>query len=785
VESLDLFTDDEFPPEADEPRSHRFSEEVLAETMNEGQLQAVIHPALPLMVVAGAGSGKTRVITYRLARLIDSGTSPHRIFAVTFTNKAAAELRNRASVLLGDTDRGIRGLWLGTFHSLSARLLRQYGDAVGLTRDFVIYDTDDQKRLLTQIMKDLSISDRNFPVKQIQWAIDQAQNQGIDSAHFKPGDYFEDVVGKVYATYEQRLKKSNAVDFGGLLLNALALCRPDSPVMVELANRFDHVLVDEFQDTNRVQYRMVRFLSHATQSITVVGDEDQSIYKWRGADIRNILDFEKDHPGCGMVKLEENYRSTAKVLRAANSIISKNRERREKNLFTRGPDGDSIVVFEGETERDEANFIATQIDEALRHGDVSPRDFAVFYRTNGQSRVLEDAMRARDIPYLIVGGTRFFDRLEIKNVISYLRVLQNPEDGVGLLRIINTPTRGIGDTTVLKVAALANELGISVSQALLHAAGPEGGLGAATAKKLAAFVALMDKLRTAAQTLGPAALAEKVLEDTGYQASLAAEASLEAEGRLENLMELVALMREYESEAANLGDPPSLAGFLERVALVADIDSYDPDKGAVSMMTVHTAKGLEFPRVFVTGMEEGVFPHQRSLEDDTQLEEERRLCYVAVTRAMKRLYMTRARVRRLGGQMFGGAPSRFLRDVPEDCAEHLVMARPSYYNVDTDESGPWQGGWNRGGAPKRPASAQATSSIPPAPPKVSAPRSFVPDEDPGSSHPGLRVGAKLRHSKFGLGEVKGWTGTGEDLKVTMKFNSVGIKTILSKFLSAP
>jgi DNA helicase-2/ATP-dependent DNA helicase PcrA len=365
-----------------------------------------------------------------------------------------------------------------------------------------------------------------------------------------------------------------------------------------------------------------------------------------------------------------------------------------------------------------------------------------------------------------------------------------------LLRIINTPARGIGDTTVLKVAAIANELGISVSQALLHAAGPEGGLGAATAKKLAAFVELMDGLRKAAVDLSPAALAEKVLEDTGYQASLAAEASLEAEGRLENLMELVALMREYETEASNLGEAPSLAGFLERVALVADIDSYDPDKGAVSMMTVHTAKGLEFPWVFVTGMEEGVFPHQRSLEDDTQLEEERRLCYVAVTRAMKRLYMTRARVRRLGGQMFGGAPSRFLRDVPEDCAEHLVMARPSYYNVDTDEAGPWQGGWNRGGAPKRPASggysggfagrrSEPTSSIPPAPPKAAAPRSFVPDEDPGANHPGLRVGGKLRHPKFGVGEVKGWTGTGEDLKVTMKFSSVGIKTILAKFLSAP
>ena len=574
---------------------------------------------------------------------------------------------------------------MGTFHSVSARLLRQWGTAVGLRKDFVIYDDDDQKRLLARVLADLKVPERLFPVRQVLSAIDRAKNQGITAASFQPGDYFDDVVAKAYKLYEERLAASNATDFGGLLMSALQLCLGDTPTAHQIAERFDHVLVDEFQDTNSVQYKLVRCLSHRTGSITVVGDEDQSIYKWRGADIRNILDFERDHAGAHVVKLEQNYRSTGHILRAANAIISCNTERRPKRLFTESGDGARIVLFEGETERDEADFVAGRIAAALQEG-MSPRDFAVFYRTNAQSRVLEDAFRARNLPYVVVGGTRFFDRAEIKDLICYLRAIANPDDGMALQRIINVPARGIGAATVDKISEVVYngppappadappERGAQAELPLAQrgarkmtawsaielCASDDSILGAGPRKKVAAFVALMNKLRAEGAGLGPADLAEKVLEESGYRDALAAESTMEAEGRMENLLELVGQMREYEREA----EEPSLAGFLERIALASDVDGYDPEKGAVSLMTVHTAKGLEFPVVFITGLEERIFPHARSVDDDSAVEEERRLCYVAVTRARTQLHLSRVRRRRLSGQELPGIPSRFLRELP-------------------------------------------------------------------------------------------------------------------------
>jgi DNA helicase-2/ATP-dependent DNA helicase PcrA len=497
-----------------------------------------------------------------------------------------------------------------------------------------------------------------------------------------------------------------------------------------------------------------------------------------------------------VVKLEQNYRSSGNILAAANSIIARNTERRPKRLFTAASSGAPLVVFEGETERDEAEFVARTIDEALKE-DVIPRDVAVFYRTNGQSRVLEEALRTHDLPYVVVGGTRFYDRAEIKDLIAYLRVIQNPDDGVGLLRIINTPVRGIGDATVERVAALAASRGISMTKALeLAGAGDpnpdepllrnpsqperEEILGTGPRKKVAAFCALMRSLRAAAPGLTPAALAEKVLEDSGYRDALASEASIEAEGRLENLLELIGQMREYEKEA----EEPSLTGFLEKIALASDVDGYDPEKGAVSLMTVHTAKGLEFPLVFLTGLEEGIFPHQRSIDDDGAIEEERRLCYVAVTRAMKRLFLARARRRRLAGQELGGVPSRFLKDIPPECAEHIVMPRPAYYDLDTEGAGPWGGSWNRQ-VDNRPRVSPGNFGRPPAPP----PRQPAPSgeitvhyDDGGDEH-GLRVGAKLSHPSFGVGEVRAWQGAGKDLKVTIRFPKAGMKTILARFLT--
>jgi DNA helicase-2/ATP-dependent DNA helicase PcrA len=783
--SLELF------PSHREPAG-RFARETLAKELNEGQLAAVVHPPGPLLVVAGAGSGKTRVITYRLARLVASGAKPWTMLAVTFTNKAAAEMRERVSRLINPSGGGASGLWIGTFHATSARLLRKYGEAVGLRKDFIIYDDDDQRRLMTRVLTDLNVPERLFPVRQVLSVIDRAKNQGLDAKDFQPNDYFDDVVAKAYKVYEERLAAANATDFGGLLVAALKLCHPDSPVAAELAGRFDHVLVDEFQDTNSVQYRLVRFLSNRTQSITVVGDEDQSIYKWRGADIRNILDFERDHPGAAVVKLEQNYRSSGHILQAANAIIARNTERRPKRLFTASSAGTPLVLFEGETERDEAEFVAKTIEEALRD-DVAPREVAVFYRTNGQSRVLEEALRTHNLPYVVVGGTRFYDRAEVKDLIAYLRVIQNPDDGVGLLRIINTPTRGIGDATVERVAALAAARGISLTRALelavtdsspdepllRNSSEPprEEILGSGPRKKVAAFCELMRSLRKAGETLTPAALAEKALEDSGYRDALAAEASIEAEGRLENLLELIGQMREYEKEA----EEPTLAGFLEKIALASDVDGYDPEKGAVSLMTVHTAKGLEFPLVFLAGLEEGVFPHQRSIDDDAAIEEERRLCYVAVTRAMKRLFLCRARRRRLAGQELGGVPSRFLKDIPPECAESIVMARPAYYELDTEGAGPWGGNWSRS-TDERPR--MSAPSLRPAPPrKPSPPGAITVHYDDGGDEHGLRIGAKLSHPSFGVGEVRAWQGAGKDLKVTIRFPKAGVKTVLARFLT--
>ncbi|HEX8954059.1 MAG TPA: UvrD-helicase domain-containing protein, partial [Polyangia bacterium] len=618
--------------------------------LNPAQREAVLHPGGPLLILAGAGSGKTRVITFRIAELLRRGVWPERILAVTFTNKAASEMRERIEKATVHWGGRARGMWVGTFHATSARLLRMYAEKVGLGRDFVIFDDNDQRTLVARVLKDLGIADRFATPRAMLSAIDGAKNRGEGPDAFQGHDYFSDLVARVYPVYQERLTRANGVDFGDLLLKTLQLCH-DADIGKRLADRFDHVLVDEFQDTNRVQYDLVNHLAARTKNLCVVGDDDQSIYSWRGADVRNILDFDRDHPGTHTVKLEQNYRSTQLILDAANAVIARNLERKQKHLFTEEGEGELILYHTAEDERGEAQFVVRAIQKLAVDGERVPSDFAVFYRTHAQSRALEEALLSADLPYAVIGGIRFYDRAEVKDLLAYLRVLANPADEVSLERIINKPTRGIGESTYERVVARARAESATVWAAMEQVA--ERGdpdVGPAPRKKLAAFVAMMDDLRSEFVThegsLG--ALADAVLERTQYIERLSADGSHESQERIENLLELTGSIKDYEGDVtARQGTPPTIHDYLEQVSLVAPADA--AQKG-VTLMTVHAAKGLEFPVVFVTGLEDGVFPSLRNGEDEDALAEERRLAYVAITRAEERLFLTNARHRRLFGQ---------------------------------------------------------------------------------------------------------------------------------------
>jgi DNA helicase-2/ATP-dependent DNA helicase PcrA len=730
--------------------------------LNPAQRDAVAHHKGPLLILAGAGSGKTRVITYRIAELLRRGVLPHRILAVTFTNKAAAEMRERIEKVAGER---ARGAWIGTFHATCARLLRMYAERVGLQRDFVIFDDGDQRTLVTRVLKELAIADRFATPRSMLSAIDQAKNKGVSAEEFRGHDYMSDIVGRVYPVYQERLEKQNGVDFGDLILKSLRLCERDPEVGPRLAERFDHVLVDEFQDTNRTQYRLVRHLSSRQHNLCVVGDDDQSIYRWRGADLRNILDFEHDHPGTHVVKLEQNYRSTQVILDAANAVIARNLQRKAKRLFTEQLGGETILYHTAEDERREADFVVRAIRKLELDDGRTPGDFAVFYRTHAQSRVLEEALLGADMPYTIVGGTRFYDRAEVKDLLAYLRVIANPADEVSLERIINKPTRGIGDSTYEKVVERARASGRSAWDALRQiAAEGDETLSTGPRKKLAAFAELIDDLRSYAGSLS--GLAETVLERTGYLERLAAESTHESQDRVENLMELVGSMRDFaELTEAEEGAPPTLGAYLERVSLVSPAD--ERPKG-VTLMTVHAAKGLEFPVVFVTGLEDGVFPSLRDGEDLDALEEERRLAYVAITRARERLFLTNARARRLFGQEARPfRESRFLADIPDECIARPV-ARPAARPAPTA----WNGRPNGRPSPRVETRERGISV------------EYDNESSYGDEEVGFHLGQRVRHATYGEGEVRGVTGFGRDLKLTVYFPAVGPKTIVARFVEA-
>ncbi|GER23920.1 DNA helicase [Zafaria cholistanensis] len=767
----------------------------LLEGLNPQQEEAVRHAGSPLLIVAGAGSGKTRVLSHRIAYLLATGRArPHEILAITFTNKAAAEMRERIGALVGDAaDR----MWISTFHSSCVKILRREAPAVGLKSNFSIYDSADSLRLITLVAKGLDLDPKRFSPKAMQHKISALKNELVDDEDFAStvsgNDPFSSAVAAVYRGYTQRLRQANAMDFDDLIAQVVHIFRAFPAVADSYRRRFRHVLVDEYQDTNHAQYALVRELTGPEGQtppgeLTVVGDSDQSIYAFRGADIRNIVEFAKDYPDARTIKLEQNYRSTQNILSAANAVISRNPDRPEKRLWTAEGDGAGIVGYVGESEQDEARWIA---DEILRLNDeegIRPGDVAVFYRTNAQSRSLEEQLMRVDLKYKVVGGTRFYDRKEIKDALAYLRVLVNPDDDINVRRILNEPKRGIGERAEYAVAALA-ERDRSSFMAALRRAGDAPGLATRSLNAIAAFVKIIDDLAVVAEGSGAAASLEAVLEQTGYLEMLRKSEDPQDESRVENLAELVAVVRDYERD----NPEGSLSDFLEQVSLVADADQIPASptdeegaemarrEGVVTLMTLHTAKGLEFPVVFLTGMEHGIFPHQRSMTDEKELAEERRLAYVGLTRARRRLYVTRAEYRSLWGQSQYNPASQFLEEIPAPLIDWKREGRArtplggfggslqrDFATSRYDKGSHWGSGagGRRAGDPE--AATLSTAPTARAAGRVQPQKEII----------ALSVGDKVGHASFGNGVVLALEGTGDKTVAKVKFGDAEKRLLL-------
>ncbi|MFH9297509.1 DNA helicase PcrA [Streptomyces sp. NPDC017520] len=754
----------------------------LLDGLNTEQRAAVVHAGSPLLIVAGAGSGKTRVLTHRIAHLLaERGTHPGQILAITFTNKAAGEMKERVEQLVGPR---ANAMWVMTFHSACVRILRRESKKLGFTSSFSIYDAADSKRLMALVCRDLDLDPKQFPPKSFTAKVSNLKNELIDEETFagqagggtsrsseaENGGGFEKTLAQAYALYQARLREANALDFDDIIMTTVHLLQAFPDVAEHYRRRFRHVLVDEYQDTNHAQYTLVRELvgpageADAPAELCVVGDADQSIYAFRGATIRNILQFEEDYPSATTILLEQNYRSTQTILSAANAVIERNESRRPKNLWTNAGSGARITGYVADTEHDEAQFVADEIDRLTDAGDAKAGDVAVFYRTNAQSRVFEEIFIRVGLPYKVVGGVRFYERKEVRDVLAYLRVLANPEDTVPLRRILNVPKRGIGDRAEAMIDALSMREKISFPQALRRV-DEAYGMAARSSNAVKRFNTLMEELRTIVESgAGPAVVLEAVLERTGYLAELQASTDPQDETRIENLQELAAVALEFEQERAEEEGAGTLAEFLEKVALVADSDQIpDEDEdgsGVITLMTLHTAKGLEFPVVFLTGMEDGVFPHMRALGQTKELEEERRLAYVGITRARERLYLTRAAMRSAWGQPSYNPPSRFLEEIPEahlDWRRKGPMAAPagptsgitSSLSSSRSRSGPSGFATRRGGAEK---------------PTVT-----------------LVAGDRVTHDQFGLGTVTAVEGFGDQAKATVDFGDERPKKLLLRY----
>jgi DNA helicase-2/ATP-dependent DNA helicase PcrA len=715
-------------------------ESALLADLNPSQREAVAATDGPVLVVAGAGSGKTRVLTYRIAHLVrDLGVSPYEILAITFTNKAAGEMKERVEQLVG---RVANSMWVSTFHSACVRILRQEIHRLGYRSSFSIYDDADSTRLITMVIKDLDLDPKRFPPRQMKGAISNAKNELIDYESYAAQDsgFYHEKVSDVYRLYQQRLVEASAVDFDDILTLTVEILLAFPEVLERWQSRFQYVLVDEYQDTNKAQYMLVQMLAAKHRNVCVVGDSDQSIYAFRGADMRNIMEFEKDYPDARVILLEQNYRSSQTILDAANAVISNNASRQPKRLWTDAGAGESIVVFEAEDEHEEAAYIAEEIAR-LRDEGVDLSDVAVFYRTNAQSRVIEELFVRFGVTYQVVGGLKYYDRKEVKDALAYLRAIVNPDDQVAIKRVINTPKRAIGDTSVAHVDRFAESAGVTFMEALRRV-GEIDALTPRARNAIAEFVTVMDVLAGRAID-GPEAALEAALNDTGYFDMIRSERTIEAMGREENLKELLGAAAEFEEtgpastgpeEWNQLDGVGKLQMFLESISLVADLDSVE-DTEVVTLMTLHNAKGLEYAAVFLTGLEDGVFPHMRSLGDPKELEEERRLCYVGLTRAEERLYLTRAWTRNMWGQNNYNGPSRFLGEIPE----HLTSKADRVRRSRTMEA--------------------------------RTPTATVSDAD-------ISIGDRVKHTHWGEGNVKEIVGAGDRAEAVVIFDAHGSKRLL-------
>ncbi|NFO30633.1 DNA helicase PcrA [Clostridium botulinum] len=741
----------------------------LKSLLNKEQYEGAITIDGQLLILAGAGSGKTRVLTYRMAHMIENiGIAPYNILAITFTNKAAKEMKDRVISLIGSK---AENMWISTFHSTCVRILRREIDKIGYTSNFTIYDTSDQKVLIKECMKLLNINDKDISDQEILSKIGKAKDTMQTAQSFmrqNESNFREKKIAEAYEMYQRRLKENNALDFDDLIFKAVELFKSNPEVLDFYQNKFKYIMVDEYQDTNGAQYELIKLLASKYKNICVVGDDDQCIYQWRGADIQNILDFEKDYPNAKVIKLEQNYRSKSNILNAANVVIVNNANRKSKVLRTEQEAGDKIKIYRAFSDSDEGDFVSKQIAEIKSKENKEYKDFAILYRTNAQSRIFEESLRRRGIPYKIVGGTRFYDRKEIKDILAYLKAIVNPRDDVSLKRIINVPKRSIGDATVSKIQEFANSFELDMWDALMEVRTIPT-LTPRNANNIEVFTNLMEEFMSLSETAAISVLIESILKDTGYLKQLEASKEIEDKSRIENLKELVSDAVDFEKN----NEDKSLAAYLEKVSLVQDTDKIEEQEDTIVLMTVHSAKGLEFPVVFMVGMENGIFPGNMSFEKESEMEESRRLCYVGITRAKETLFMTSAEVRRVFGRTVAYSQSDFINEIKPDLKEYvngnrIGLGNGSNSNVKTQKNDSYNNPHSLRSTIRKEFSKPSNTSV-----NDNNPEYLNANE--------ITLGRKIQHEKFGVGTIVSIQGSGDDKKLTIAFDKQGVKNLMLSF----